>query len=188
MRHYIQFNRETGKVDGELFSGGIPGGGLTVPDNMVDVSGRVDGPWMGKIYDKRTDTFSLPPDPTLLLPIAVLSLYLAADPLNNLAGDPSKTPRSIFGMDEPVGVDVEIQDAEGKRVKEFTGVFNVPIMKYDPVSLKFTETIKRLKFEFMEGFASRTIDSFPSSGDFGIDQSVTSLARILSPVIITVWE
>ena len=31
------------------------------PAGLMDVTARTDGPWLGKVYDEESDTFSAPP-------------------------------------------------------------------------------------------------------------------------------
>ena len=65
MRQFVKFDLNKLVIQ-YLESDRIPGDGVTLPANCMEVTGRNDGPWLGKIYDPNTDTFSvpIPPPPT----------------------------------------------------------------------------------------------------------------------------
>lgn len=50
-------------VVSELRSDRVPGDGGELPANIMEVTGRNDGPWMGKLYDPIANTFSVSPEP-----------------------------------------------------------------------------------------------------------------------------
>jgi len=56
VRHYIKIKDNV--VISETISAGIPGATGELPGDMLDVTDRVDGPWVGKSYDSVTDTFA----------------------------------------------------------------------------------------------------------------------------------
>lgn len=151
-----------------------------VREGFVDVTARVDGPWLGKIYDAEADTFTAPPAPVDARPFAHILLY-----------DPTASPRAMkttFMVAEQIGIDVTIKDAQGNTIRDFSGQFGIPIMPWNPVTLSFEGPVRRLGLNFVNGFASRTFSGFDSSGDYGVDDRVSNLARVAEPIIVTVIE
>jgi hypothetical protein len=61
MRTFAQFSL-TSKIVYALNSGASAPGpdGLNIPADFIEVTNRADGPWLGKIYNPATDTFSSP--------------------------------------------------------------------------------------------------------------------------------
>lgn len=59
MRIFLKL--ENNRVVYQVESERPPGGGPGLPANMMEATDRTDGPWMGKVYNPATDTFSDPP-------------------------------------------------------------------------------------------------------------------------------
>jgi hypothetical protein len=61
-------------------------------------------------------------------------------------------------------------------------------MRYDPVLKLFTGPPRRLKLDFVSGIATRDFAGFAESGDYGIDERVSVVAKVALPLIISVLE
>lgn len=177
-RHFLQLDGNN-RVVAELHSSRVPGAGPDIPANFVEATNRNDGPWRGKIYNAGTDTFAPPVDPR---PLAEVNTF---DPT-----DEEETTKLEFDINEDIGISVTVKHPVTQQVvTAFNGQFAIPIMEYDPVQSMFTRTVKRLKLEFVNGVASRTISGgFDKSGDYGVDERVSNLAKVVNPVRITVAE
>lgn len=176
MRTYVRLNKQS-IVDSEMQSEGWKG---DLPADMMDVTGRVDGPWVGKFYDARTDTFTEPVKPPDVRPIAHILLYYP--------GDSPRVHRTVFQVNEQIGIDVTIKDEAGNILTDFAGDYAIPIMTWNPVLGKFEGPVRRLGLSFRGGFASREFNGFETSGDYGVDEWASSLARVSEPIIVTVIE
>lgn len=171
MKRFVQLDANNNVV-AELESGRPPIGA-----NIVEVTTRIGETFAGKTYDRATDTFTAPVDPR---PLADVLLY---DP-----ADATKTMKLEWMVKEPIQIEVTLKDANGKTVTGLSGTFGIPIMRYDAVMQRFAGVVRRLKFDLVAGVASRTFDGFTESGDYGIDDRVSPIARIAAPLIITVME
>jgi hypothetical protein len=98
------------------------------------------------------------------------------------------TPKTVFQVGDEIGIRVEIQNGQQQIVTTFNGQFPIPVMHYDPVLGRFTGTVRRLLLNFVNGVALRTFTGFTASGDYGVDDRVSQLARVPAPYIITVVE
>jgi hypothetical protein len=174
MRHYIQLKDNLGVS--EMEAERIP-----TSDTIIDVTGRVDGPWLGRLYDRERDLFIDKPPLVDPRPVAEVVLY---DPR-----DLAKTLKLSWQINEEIGIDVAIKDGQGRVVTDFNGSFGIPIRPYDPNSRTFVPGgVRRLGLEFIAGIATRTFRGFSESGDYGVDERVSDLARVLEPLIISVTE
>ncbi len=72
MRHFIELDGD-GIAASEVFTESAMSG-----DRIVEVTGRSDGPWIGKRYDQNTDTFTVV-DRFAGLPVADISIKNAND-------------------------------------------------------------------------------------------------------------
>jgi hypothetical protein len=151
-----------------------------VIDTDGDVYKQLPGRGLTYVHQITLDAWASAPSTKDTRPLAIVKTYAAADAL--------KTEKKQFNVNEAIGVDAQIKDAAGNIVTSFNGEFAIPIMKYDPVQKQFIETVKRLKLTFTNGVASRTFTGFDASGDYGVDSSVSDLARIPQPYIITIVE
>jgi hypothetical protein len=174
MAYYVQLNSDNLVV-------GESDGGATKPNSAayLDVTRRNDGPWLGKIYDKATDTF-IDPKTLDVRPIATVLIY---DP-----ADKNKTLKTQWLINEQIGIDVTVSDGQGNIVTAFNGTFGIPVMRFDPVRNQFSGPVRRLKLDFINGLATRLFAGFAESGDYGIDDRVSTLAKVVSPLIVTVLE
>ena len=59
MRIFVQFNPNK-VVVAVVETNGLPGG-PPLPANLMEVTGRSDGPWLGKVYLPGTDAFEVAP-------------------------------------------------------------------------------------------------------------------------------
>ena len=59
MRIFIRLNQNNLAV-GQLQSERIPGDTGSLPADILEVTDRTDGPWLGKTYNAGTDSFSVP--------------------------------------------------------------------------------------------------------------------------------
>ncbi len=156
---------------------------------ILEVTGRTDGPWLGKQYRTLTNDFIdyTPDSPKAGLPWIRIFTY-----------DPNASPpveKKLFTLGDPVGFDVEVVDDDGGRLTTFmigetdlcNTFFPVPLMSYDLVR-GTSQTVRTIGIALVNGFASRTITGFPTSGNFGADDSITAVARIAEPYIITIYE
>ncbi len=175
MRHYIQLKDNIGVS--EMFAERIP-----TSETVIDVTGRVDGPpWLGKLYDRERDLFVDPPPVIDPRPIAEVVLYEPADL--------TKTLKLNWQINEEIGIDVTIKDGQGRVITDFNGSFGIPIRAYDPFSRTFVAGgVRRLGLEFIAGIATRTFRGFSESGDYGVDERVSDLARVAEPLILSVTE
>ena len=60
MRIFVQIDSNK-LVFNTISCAGLPGSGSICPADFIEVTGRSDGPWAGKVYNPATDTFSVPP-------------------------------------------------------------------------------------------------------------------------------
>lgn len=76
MRIFLKLDNNNVVVN-ELRSTRIPGDGPGLPSGVMEATGRNDGPWLGKVYDPATDTFSPFVEPVTKGKLEVVKLPLS---------------------------------------------------------------------------------------------------------------
>ncbi len=173
VKQFIQLDSD-GIVVAELQSAVAPKG-----VNIIEVTDRMDGPFGGLKYDKATDSF-IDPKPPDVRPLAYVLVY---DP-----NDKNKALKTSWRVGETMGLDVTIKDQDDNILTAFAGDFGIPILSFDPWLDRFTGTARILALTFVDGVATRTDLVFSASGEYGVDDKVSALARVASPVKVRVLE